>query len=111
MMVILVILTGLLFNGSLVPASDWNFLAASGGDIIGFFIVGIMFPFASSELRQRVYSAKGKKELRNGLLLSNLIYGIMALLLALIALTVKAKFPGIDPDIALIHAFSNLLPS
>ena len=59
---------------------------------------------------QRTYSAKGKKELRNGILISILIYAVFAFLLALVALTVKAQFPNIDPDLALIHGFANLLP-
>ncbi len=110
MIFILAMLTLILFNGSMIPTSDWNFFKADLGTIIGFFIIGVMFPFASPDLWQRVYSAKGKKELRNGLILSVGIYAFMAFLLALVALTVKAQFPNIDPDLALIYGFGNLLP-
>ncbi|MDP3881380.1 MAG: sodium:solute symporter family protein [Nanoarchaeota archaeon] len=110
MMLILVLLAVLLFNGSLIPSSEWQIFKADIVTILGFFIVGVMFAFGSPDLWQRVYSAKSKKEVRNGLLISVIIYAIMAFLLALIALTVKVQFPEIDPDLALIHGFANLLP-
>ena len=110
MVFILFVLALMMFKGSLIPASEWNFFATNIGTLLGFFIMGIIFPFASPDLWQRVYSSKGKKQLRNGLLLSILIYAFMAFLLALVALTVKAQFPAIDPDLALIHGFANLLP-
>ena len=111
MIFIMGLLAFLLFNGSIIPSSDWNFFVSDIGTLIGFFIIGIMFPFASPDLWQRVYSSKGKRELKNGLIISVIIYAFMALLLALIALTVKAQFPTIDPDLALIHGFANLLPA
>ena len=110
MMFILFALAVLLFKGSLIPASEWNLFTTGIGSIVGFFIIGTIFPFASPDLWQRVYSSKGKKELKNGLFLSVSIYALMASLLALVALTVKSRFPAIDPDIALIHGFGNLLP-
>ena len=110
MMSILLVLFLLLFNGSLIPASEWDVFQADISVIIGFFVVGVMFAFGSPDLWQRVYSARGKPEIKKGLLLSVFIYAIMAFLLALIALTVKVQFPGIDPDLALIHGFANLLP-
>jgi len=111
MMFIFLILVFVMFKFSAIPSSEWNFFKADIGVIIGFFLVGILFPFASPELWQRTYSAKGKKSLRNGLLLSTLVYAFMAFLLALVALTVKTKFPLVDPDLALLYGFGNLLPS
>jgi len=107
---IILLLALLLFNGSLVPASEWNVFSADIITMVGFFLVGILLPFASPELWQRVYSAKGKKEVKAGLLWSIVPYGIVAFLLSLIALTVKVSFPNIDPDLALIYGFANLLP-
>jgi Na+/proline symporter len=111
MVFILLMLTFVLFKGSLIPVSDWNVFNSDIITIIGFFIVGILFPFASPDLWQRVYSSKGKKELKSGLILSVIFYAFMGLLLALVALTVKAQFPTINPDLALLHGFANLLPS
>ncbi len=110
MVIILAMLAFTLFNGSLIPASEWNLFKADIGTMIGFFLLGTIFPFAMPDMWQRVYSAKNKKSLRNGILLSAIIYFIFALLLSLISLTVKAKFPSIDPDLALIYGFNNLLP-
>jgi len=107
---IMLILAVLLFSGSLIPASEWNFFSADLITIIGFFIVGLFVPFASPEIWQRVYSAKGKKEVIRGFLGSIVPYGIVAFLLALIALTVKINFPDVNPDVALIHGFANMLP-
>ncbi len=70
-----------------------------------------MFPFASPDMWQRVYASRGKKELKNGILLSVAVYAVFSFLLALMALTIKASFPAIDPDLALIHGFANLLPA
>lgn len=111
MILILFALAVLLFKGSLIPVSEWSLFTTSIGSIVGFFLIGIIFPFASPDLWQRVYSSKGKKELRNGLFLSVAVYAFMAFLLALVALTVKVRFPAIDPDIALIYGFGNLLPA
>ena len=110
MIFILAVLALILFQGSLVPVSEWNVFRADIGTIIGFFIIGLFYPFAAADMWQRVYSAKNKKALRNGILSSLVVYAIFGFLLALVALTVKGQFPGIDPDLALIYGFANLLP-
>ena len=111
MIFIMVMLALLLFKGSLIPVSEWAFFNADIGTIAGFFLAGLLFPFAMPELWQRVYASKDKSTLKKGILLSALVYAIFSILLALVALTVKVKFPGIDPDLALIHGFANLLPA
>ncbi|MAG41303.1 MAG: hypothetical protein CL951_05265 [Erythrobacteraceae bacterium] len=108
---ILIAMAFLMFKGSLIPVTEWNLFQADAKTIVGFFLVGILFPFASPDLWQRVYSSRGRKELKNGLLLSVVIYAVFAFLLALIALTVKVQFPNIDPDLALIYGFQQMLPS
>ena len=107
---ILAMLTLLLFQGSIIPSGEWNFFNADLVTIIGFFLVGVLLPFAMPDIWQRVYASKNKSTLKKGLLLSVLFYAIVALLLAFVALTIKVKFPGIDPDLALIYGFANLLP-
>lgn len=111
MILLLIIFTLILFKGTIIPSSEWNFFAADIGTIIGFFIVGILFPFASPDIWQRTYSAKDKKELKKGILLSIGTYAIFAILMAIVALIIKVKFSNIDPDLALIHGFANLLPA
>ncbi len=111
MFFILIFLALSLFGGTLIPPSEWNFFKADIGTMIGFFLIGLLTPFAMPDLWQRVYSSKSKKTLRNGILLSAFVYFIFALLLALVALVVKLNFPAIDPDLALIHGFAYLVPS
>jgi len=111
MIFILVALVITLFNGSLIPIQEWNFFRADLTTMIGFFIIGVLFPFAMPDMWQRVYSSKNKATVKKGILLSVLIYAIFALLLALVALTVKIKFPNVDPDLALVYGFGNLLPT
>lgn len=108
---IIIVLGVLLFNGQLIPASEWNIFKADIVTILGFFIIGVLYPFAAPELWQRVYSARGKRELKSGLLWSVIIYAFVAFLLSIVALTVKSTFPGVDPDLALVYGFANLLPS
>jgi len=112
--VVFVILLGLMafmiFSGSIIPVAEWNLFKMSIGTIIGFFVVGIFFPFAMPDMWQRVYASKDKKTLKKGLLLSVALYIVFSLCIALIALAVKSYFPSVDPGLALIHGFANLLP-
>jgi len=111
MIFIIIILLFVMIKSTTIAAADWNLFKADIGTMVGFFLLGIMFPFALPDLWQRVYAAKNRKALVNGLLLSVVIYFGFALLLGIVALTVKAKFPNIDPDLALIHGLSNMVPS
>jgi len=99
-----------LFNGSLIPASEWNFFKADTTTIAGFFVVGILMSFAMPDVWRRVYAAKNKKALKKGMLASVVVYALVGFLLSLVALTVKVNFPEIDPDLALIYGFGHLLP-
>ena len=107
---LLILLTFILFNGSLIPVSEWNFFKMDISLIIGFFVIGILYPFATADLWQRVYASKNKKTLKKGIILAALVYAGFAFLLGLVALTIKARFPEIDPDLALIYGFNHLLP-
>lgn len=111
MVIILALLALTLFKGSLIPISEWIFFKADIMTMAGFFIVGLLFPFAMPDMWQRVYSARDKKALKKGILTSAIVYVVFAFLLALVALTIKTQFPGLDPDLALIHGFGNLLPA
>ena len=111
MLFIMVLLFIILFKGSIIPPSDWNIFTISLPNLIGFFIAGILFPFAMPDMWQRVYSSKNKQTLKRGIISSAIIYFVFAFLLILIALTVKSQFPGADPDLALLHGFGSLLPT
>ena len=109
--IIFVIFAFALLQGVTIPAAEWNIAKAGLTNIIGFFIFGILIPFADPNLWQRVYAVKDLKTLKHGILYSVGVYIAVAGLLALIGLAVKTQLPGIDPDIALIHGFVTLLPA
>ena len=108
---ILIFLVITLFKGSMIPVSEWGILNTNITALFAFFIAGILSPFAMPEIWQRVYASKNKKTLKIGFLTSAIVYLLVGLLLGLIALTIKVKFPGVDPDLALIHGFANLFPA
>lgn len=111
MLIILALLAIIVFSGKAIPLADWNLFSADMATMAGFFIVGILYPFAMPDLFQRVYASKDRFTLKKGILISAAIYFVFALLLGIIALTIKAKFPGVDPDLALLYGFQNLLPA
>ncbi len=111
MLFILVLLVLILFKGSVIPPTEWNLFNIDKLSLIGFFLAGILFPFAMPDLWQRVYSSKDKKALKRGIIGSTIVYAIFAFILSLISLTVKVNFPGVDPDLALIYGFGNMLPT
>ncbi|MBT3405850.1 sodium:solute symporter family protein [Candidatus Woesearchaeota archaeon] len=110
MFVLLVILAVMIFDVGVIPLAEWNLFGGGIATIVGFFLFGVMLPFGMPELWQRVYSTKNVASLKKGFILSSIVYAIFGALLGMVALVVKAKFPGVDQDLALIHAFQNLLP-
>ncbi len=100
-----------LLQGIKIPAADWNLWGAGAPTIFGFFILGLLGPFAAPELWQRVYAVKDVSTLKKGIFYSVIIYLMVAVVLSLIGLAIKTQFPGIDPDTALVQGFANLLPA
>lgn len=108
---VLVFFAIFLLNTTTINPADWNLTEAGITNVVGFFLLGILLPFADPSLWQRVYAAKDEKTLKQGILWSVAIYIVFALVLSLIGLTIKAKFPAIDPDIALVEGFARMLPA
>jgi len=106
---VIVLLAVVMTRGLPILSLDWNFFSAGPATIFGFLIIGLLVPFASPDLWQRVYSAKDRKTAMKGIFFSVLIYMCVCFALAVIALTVKALLPALDPDTALIYGFGNLL--
>jgi len=111
----IIILAGLLgillFSGVKISPSDISFGALPLKITIGFFLFGIILPFASAELWQRVYAAKDVKTIKKSLMFSALFYILIGVLFSIVGLAIKSKVAGIDPDIALIEGFIRLLPA
>lgn len=79
--------------------------------IIGFFIFGIIMPFASAELWQRIYAARDIKTVRKSMLFSVLFYIIIGLFISMVGLVIRSNIKNIDPDLSMVQGFSALLPS
>ncbi|MFW5746835.1 MAG: sodium:solute symporter family protein [Nanoarchaeota archaeon] len=102
-------LFAIMFRSGAQPM-DWDLFTLPLPMLISFFILGIIFPFAMPEMWQRVYAAKGKRQIIGGFLSAALIFILSAVLLILIGLSIKSRFPSVDPDIALLYGFANMLP-
>lgn len=79
--------------------------------IFSFFLLGILIPFYSAELWQRIYAAKDVNTVKKSLILSALVYFVIGFLLMTIGLSISKQVSGIDPDLALIAGFNLLLPA
>lgn len=107
---VLLTFTLILSRGVTIPAGEWNLFAAGATNIIGFLLIGLLFPFASPDLWQRVYAMPNKKVLKKSLIGSIIVFFLVAIILSIVGLLIKVRLPFLDPDVALIHGFAQLLP-
>jgi len=94
-----------------IAPGEWNLFGAGLQNILGFFLVGGLAPFAAPELWQRVYAIKNISTLKKSIFYSVLVYLFLAVVISFIGLSIKSAFPAIDPDIALIEGFARMLPA
>jgi len=78
---------------------------------VSFFIIGIVIPFASPVLWQRIYAASDLKTVQRSLVISAFIYFLIGAILCIVALAISVELHDIDPDLALLEGFTTLLPS
>lgn len=90
---------------TLFTHSDFN---AGAGDAIAFLLIGAMAIFSAPEIWQRCYAARDAKSVKQGLLMSSVMFPIIGILLALVGFGAFALFPDIKPDQALIKVFSEV---
>lgn len=111
------ILQALMFVGLLVVISIFmssqvstmgSFDVLSPALIIGFFIMGILLPFSSQELWQRVYATK-TEHVRTSLWVGTIGFFIAGMLLLVLGIAIKSLLPGVDPDVAILEAFFRYL--
>jgi len=86
--------------------SDWS---GSIGDVIGFLLIGCMASFSAPELWQRCFAARDSLSARKGTFLAAGLFPLAGIILAVVGFTASAKFPGIDPQNALISVFDHAL--
>ncbi len=100
-----------LFSNFSYEATQWDVFSSGPQIIIPFFLIGILFPFSAPDLWQRVLAAKSIKSLKKSFALTIFIYVLFGILLSLIAMIIKLKFPAIEADTSLLYGFSHLLPA
>ena len=101
----------LLFNfGGSLTSAEFNLFSIPAGQIINFFLAGLLFPLASAELWQRVYAIKDEKNLKKTLILTSSLYFIIGVVLLVIGLIIRTKLVGLNADTSLIVGFNQLLP-
>ena len=110
-LIIICVFLTLLLGESSVEIKEYNIFQAGSQNIIGFFLLGILIPFAQPELWQRVYAVPNRRVLVRSIFISILIHFSFAILLLLIGLSIKSALPNINPDLALVEGFSKLLPA
>ncbi|MCK6623370.1 MAG: hypothetical protein HUU32_21285 [Calditrichaceae bacterium] len=114
MVILLIILGHIMGKGSLASLIIDSFSSGQSAplkSIISFIMIGILLPFFSAELWQRIYAAKDVNTVRKSLVFSVLVYFAIGFLLMTIGLSVSKQVHDIDPDLALIEGFTRLLPA
>lgn len=107
--ILLIISYFFMANYSLIPSS-FNLVAVGSQNIFGFLLAGIILPFGSAALWQRIYATKDKRTLQKSILISILSFFIVGLLLTLVGMAISTQVSGIDPDLTLLEGFKQLLP-
>jgi len=111
MILFLFILGVFLFSNFEYIPSQWEIMNAGPMAIISLLLVGSILPFSSPDLWQRVFATKDVKTLKKSFIFTIMLFALVGILLSLVAIIIKIKLPGIDPEMALISGFQFLLPS
>jgi len=98
LIIILVILILSLSNSNVIDynISNLSFESIPIGQVIGFIVLGILFPMGSAELWQRVYASKNKTSLISSISIASITYIILGLLLSIICTLVLKSNLNID---------------
>ena len=107
-----VLLLYLLVNYSFhLTWQDVNIFAISFGELISFFLVGVIVPLASAELWQRIYAVESLKTFKKSMIGLSGFLLVIGIVLLLIGLIIRNQLPNAQPDTALVDGFSALLPA
>jgi len=104
------IILSLLSHTSSFSKISIDFFSIPIGQIVNFFLAGLLFPFASAELWQRVYAVKDAATMKKGLIFGSLMYVFVGILLTLIGLIIKTNLPNLTTDVVLVVGLNQLLP-
>lgn len=108
MFFLLLIIGFMLFQKTPIDTTQLNILSIGVVQIIGMIIMGIFIIFVSADVWQRAYSAKDIKTLKKGFTYAAISYLLVGIVISIIGLIIKANFPNINPNDAMIYGFSQL---
>lgn len=77
---------------------------------LSFFVYGFLSVWFLNEIWQRMYAAKNDRVVRWGLVISGFFTLLIGVGITLIALSVRATTPGLDPSQTIVYAMTNLIP-
>ena len=108
--IILVILTLSIRQGLKVPLKYFNPFNAGIVNIVAFFLLGVMAPFATQDYWQRIFAMKSVKVVKYAFIISGILVLIVSFFLTYIGLVARSEFSNIDADLAVVHSFTRLAP-
>ncbi|EKD66518.1 MAG: hypothetical protein ACD_49C00038G0052 [uncultured bacterium (gcode 4)] len=108
--ILFLIIFSLFFNIPTFSKINIDFFSIPIGQIVNFFLAGLLLPFAAAELWQRVYAAKNIENLKKWLIIWSTMYVIVGILLTLIGLIIRTNLPNLTNDIVLVVGLNKLLP-
>ncbi len=105
------ILAYLIFNYSVaLTPQDYNIFQLPVGQMLSYFLVGILVPLSSGELWQRIYAVESLQTFKKSMLALSLFLMALGLVLIWIGLILRSQLPDIAPDMAIVEGFKTLLP-
>lgn len=108
--IILIILTFSIRQGLQVPLEYFNPFNAGIVNILAFFLLGVMAPFATQDYWQRIFAMKNLKVVKRAFVISGILVLLVSFILTYIGLIARSSFSDIDADLAVLHSFTRLAP-
>jgi len=84
------IIFALVVNTTNFQTHDLKVSSVPLGMIIGFILLGVLFPMGSGELWQRIYSSKNKREFKKSIMIASISYIILGVILSIICFRILA---------------------
>lgn len=107
---ILIVMALTLNTGLAIPLSHLNPFNAGIVNIMAFLLLGILTPFATQDYWQRVFAMKSNKVVRQSFHISGVLMILVGIILTYVGLVAKTVYSNIDPDLAVLHSFTQLAP-
>lgn len=110
-LLVIIILPFLLAKPDLSAESLKTFFSPGIQTMIGFFGISFLYTISAADVWQRLFSAKNGKIARKSFLYTALVAFIINAGVLLLALSIKAALPDVDPQNAFFALFSSSLIS